>query len=119
MSDEAQLTYAFNRLHLIGAKIYIDDFGTGFSSLSYLNKFSIDAIKIDRAFVLALSHDKGQKVFNSILSVADELSLAVVIEGVETKEQLSFVPQDDRVSVQGWYYAKSLDVERLVEYVER
>ncbi|WGV99174.1 EAL domain-containing protein [Vibrio sp. YMD68] len=116
--DEQKLMMSFNRLQNLGVKVYIDDFGTGFSSLSYLNRFSIDAIKIDRSFVLALSSEKGRKVFTSILSIATRLDISVVVEGVETLEQLSFIPKSDTISVQGWYYSRSLPSQSYREYCQ-
>ena len=114
--DEVKLSAAFNRLQNLGVKIYIDDFGTGYSSLSYLNRFNIDAIKVDRSFVLALNNDKGEKVFSSILSIANQLDLKVVVEGVETKEQLAYIPEVPDISVQGWYFSKSLSKPKYLEY---
>ncbi|WP_334472599.1 PTS sugar transporter subunit IIC/EAL domain-containing protein [Vibrio sp. 16] len=117
LADEQVLALAFNRLHILGTKIHIDDFGTGYSSLSYLNKFEVDVLKVDRSFVLALSSDKGQKVFSSIMSTAQLLDLDVIVEGVETDEQLSHIPKQKGTSIQGWYYAKSLSLEKLIEFV--
>ncbi len=116
--DEHSLERALNRLHQMNVKIYIDDFGTGFSSLSYLNRFDIDAIKIDRSFVLAIDTEKGQKVFAGIQSVANELDLAVVVEGVETEEQLQRISDTPNLSVQGWFYSKSLSTEKYIDYVQ-
>ncbi|WP_104402553.1 PTS sugar transporter subunit IIC/EAL domain-containing protein [Vibrio penaeicida] len=118
LSDQRKMTMALNRLHLLGVKIYIDDFGTGFSSLSYLNKFEIDAIKIDRSFVIALDSDKGKKVFNSLLGIAAELDLNVVVEGVEKDNQLEAVPLNSDISVQGWYFSKSLSRKEFVRYYQ-
>ncbi|MGD8171391.1 PTS sugar transporter subunit IIC/EAL domain-containing protein [Vibrio sp. TRT 21S02] len=115
--DEKQLALVFNQLHQLGVEIHIDDFGTGFSSLSYLNKFEIDAIKIDRSFVLALEHEKGLSVFTSILAIADKLELNVVVEGVESQEQLQYIPANDSIAVQGWHYSKSLPLEKFTHYV--
>lgn len=117
--DEKQLAMVFNRLALAGIKLYIDDFGTGYSSLSYLNRFDIAAIKIDRSFVLALNTSKGQMLFDSMLTIADKLDLDVVVEGVETQEQLDFISVSDRVSVQGWYYSRSLPRDRFIDYVDQ
>lgn len=116
LADEQRLIMAFNRLHQMGVKIHIDDFGTGYSSLSYLNSFDIDCIKIDRSFVLALDSEKGQKVFKTLFSIAQQLSLSVVVEGVETQQQLDRVPRYDHVTVQGWYYAKSMPLDKLIDY---
>ncbi|EJL6399820.1 PTS sugar transporter subunit IIC/EAL domain-containing protein [Vibrio navarrensis] len=117
--DEQMLAISFNRLHQLGVEISIDDFGTGFSSLSYLNRFDVDAIKIDRSFVLALDNDKGKKVFMSLLSVAEQLKLKVVVEGVESKQQLSHIPIRDHISVQGWYYSRSLQYADFIRYCKK
>jgi EAL domain-containing protein (putative c-di-GMP-specific phosphodiesterase class I) len=117
LADKQALTLAFNQLHQLGATIHIDDFGTGYSSMSYLTQFDIDCIKIDRSFVLELSSEKGRKVFSSLLSIAEQLDLKVVIEGVETEAQLSHVPRRADISVQGWYYAKSMPLDKLRAFV--
>lgn len=114
--DQKKMFLNFNRLQQLGIKIHIDDFGTGYSSLSYLNQFSIDCIKVDRSFVLALNSDKGAKVFGSILSIAQQLELEVIVEGVETKEQLAHIPSSQHIKVQGWYYSKSLPLEQLLTF---
>ncbi|WP_394128306.1 PTS sugar transporter subunit IIC/EAL domain-containing protein [Vibrio hepatarius] len=119
LEDEQALAIAFNRLHKLGAKIHIDDFGTGYSSLSYLNKFELDYLKIDRSFVLALDTPKGKKVFGSIVSIAKQLDLKVIVEGVETTEQLAHIPNDSDISVQGWLYAKSLTLSRFIDYASK
>lgn len=118
LSDQRKITMAMNRLHLMGVQIFIDDFGTGFSSLSYLNKFEIDALKIDRSFVDALNSEKGKKVFNSLLGIASELQLNVVVEGVEKDSQLEAVPLRNGISVQGWYFSKSLSSNEFVRYYQ-
>lgn len=117
--DEQYIMSAFKRLRELGCEIHIDDFGTGYSSLSYLNRFDIDCIKIDRSFVLALDNPKGRKVFTSLQSVAESLDLRVIVEGVETEQQLSCIETGPEVSVQGWYYAKALNSDDLVEYVRQ
>ncbi len=105
-----------SKLHSAGISIYIDDFGTGFSSISCLNQFEIDAIKIDRSFVVALNNIKGQRVFSGILNLADQLGLKVIVEGVETLEQLSFIPSTIDVSIQGWLYSSSVSAEELPRF---
>ena len=105
-------------IELSNKAVHIDDFGTGYSSLSYLNKFDVDVIKVDRSFVLSLENEKGEKVFKSIMSIAKELEMGVVVEGVETDQQLNFiVEENDPVAIQGWYYSKSLSLNQFVEYV--
>ncbi len=116
--DERALQRALERLHAMKVKIYIDDFGTGYSSLSYLNRFDIDAIKIDRSFVLALDTQRGRKVFASLQSVATELDLAVVVEGVETQQQLDAIADHPNLSIQGWLFSRSLKPEDFINYVQ-
>ncbi|MCZ4374046.1 EAL domain-containing protein [Vibrio diazotrophicus] len=116
--EEQALQRALERLHAMKVKIYIDDFGTGYSSLSYLNRFDIDAIKIDRSFVLALDTQRGRKVFASLQSVATELDLAVVVEGVETQQQLDAITDHPNLSIQGWLFSRSLKPEDFINYVQ-
>src|SRR5690625_7001110 len=71
-----------------GIKIAIDDFGTGYSSLGLLKQFRIDTLKIDRSFIRDICHNKGdQAVVNAIISMAHDLGMKTIAEGVETKEQ--------------------------------
>ncbi|PNH89737.1 diguanylate phosphodiesterase [Vibrio diazotrophicus] len=116
--EEQALQRALERLHAMKVKIYIDDFGTGYSSLSYLNRFDIDAFKIDRSFVLALDTHRGRKVFASLQSVATELDLAVVVEGVETQQQLDAIADHPNLSIQGWLFSRSLKPEDFINYVQ-
>ncbi|WP_295890860.1 EAL domain-containing protein [uncultured Vibrio sp.] len=119
LEDEQELSKSLNQLYNLGVPIYIDDFGTGFSSFSYLNRLDISAIKIDRSFVLALASERGKKVFESLLNIATLLELDVVVEGVETTEHLDHIPQKESVWVQGWYYSKSLRVEDFNAFMNK
>jgi diguanylate cyclase (GGDEF)-like protein/PAS domain S-box-containing protein len=89
-----------------GVTIAIDDFGTGHSSLSYLKRFPIDALKIDKGFVADLP-DKFEDaaIVSSVISLANGLGLRVVAEGVETKEQLDFLRENGCREVQGFYFS--------------
>ena len=118
LADTARLSIAFNRLHELGVKLHIDDFGTGYSSLSYLNQFELDCIKVDRSFVLALDSEKGRRVFKTLLVIAEQLAMDVVVEGVETEEQLAHIPLSSSITIQGWYYAKAMSVDKLVAYIK-
>lgn len=100
---------SIRRIQAIGAKVYIDDFGTGYSSLSYLNSLKVDCIKVDRNFVLELEKPEGQKVMAGIFNFAETLGLELIVEGVETKEQLAKIPKHPLFAVQGWLYSKSLN----------
>ncbi|WP_434361995.1 EAL domain-containing protein [Parasalinivibrio latis] len=113
--NESKLKRTLSRLKKLGVGIYIDDFGTGFSALSYLNKFDMDAIKVDRSFVMALSSLKGQRVFSSIINIATQLGLHVVVEGVDDIDQFEHIPVSQQISIQGWYYSKSISAELMVK----
>jgi EAL domain-containing protein (putative c-di-GMP-specific phosphodiesterase class I) len=107
------------KIQRFGAKVYIDDFGTGYSSLSYLNSLNADAIKIDRSFVLGLNQPEGEKVMAGIFNFAEALGLEVVVEGVETEEQLAKIPQNMPFAVQGWLYSKALDADEIPSFMQR
>lgn len=91
-----------------GHRVYIDDFGTGYSSLAYLHDLSIDAIKIDRAFTHAIGTDSVTVcILPQILTMAEQLHLDVVVEGIETDEQASFFSSLQRpILGQGWRFGR-------------
>lgn len=89
MDSPEQALSTFERLHDIGVQFAIDDFGTGYSSLTYLKRFPVDAVKIDRGFVTDLqSEAESQTIVASIINLASALSLQVVAEGIEHRDQL-------------------------------
>ena len=94
-------------LKALGVKISLDDFGTGYSSLSYLVKLDIDELKIDKSFVdLVSSSQKNVLMLETIIQMAKNLSLNVVVEGVETQEQLEKVSLLGCDEIQGYYFSK-------------
>lgn len=119
VEDTQALHTAFDRLHAIGARIYIDDFGTGYSALSYLHQFEIDAVKIDRSFVVAQDSPRGALVLNGLLRFCEALNLQIVVEGVETDQQLMALESPAEIIVQGWYYSKALSGDSLMDYARR
>ena len=117
VDDTDAMRLAFERLHAIGAQIYLDDFGSGYSALGYLHKFDIDAIKIDRSFIVALDTPRGAKVLAGLLRLCEALNLRIIVEGVETVEQLRALTSSAGIVVQGWYYSKALPAEDVAAYV--
>jgi EAL domain-containing protein (putative c-di-GMP-specific phosphodiesterase class I) len=102
------------RLRDIGVRLSIDDFGTGYSSFSYLLKHRIDTIKIDRSFVSGLPHDSDSAVIvKAIVSMAKNLGLGVVAEGVETSEQVDFLREAGCEVGQGFLFGKPIPWREL------
>lgn len=98
-----------------GYKIAIDDFGSGFSSLSFLKEMSIDILKIDRSLLKGnFEDDKERIVLETIIMLANRLKLCTVAEGVETKEQLGFLRTCDCTEIQGFLFAKPMPVPDFV-----
>lgn len=116
LANDDNIKNILTQFQLAGAKNYIDDFGTEYSSLSYLYKLPIDAIKIDRSFVLALDEQKGRDIMEGILLLAKKMEYKVVVEGVETEDQLDFVKKCNSLSIQGWYYSKALSSDDFISY---
>lgn len=98
-----------------GYKIAIDDFGSGFSSLSFLKEMSIDILKIDRSLLKGNFEDEKERiVLETIIMLANRLKLCTVAEGVETKEQLGFLRTCDCTEIQGFLFAKPMPVPDFV-----
>jgi diguanylate cyclase (GGDEF)-like protein len=103
------------RLKAMGVSIVMDDFGTSYSSLSYLWKFRFDKIKIDRSFMEAFKEpdDGVQTVVKSIIELGREMKLRVTVEGVETDRQVDFLSNANADQVQGYYFGDPLPVSEL------
>lgn len=103
-----------------GFNISIDDFGTGYSSLSYLVKFPIHYLKLDRSFVVDLFKDPDAKtVAKAVVSMAHEINVKVVAEGVETAEQLAFLSGIGCDMVQGYIFCKPSPMEKIIDILEK
>jgi diguanylate cyclase (GGDEF)-like protein/PAS domain S-box-containing protein len=111
----AEVTRRMEALTRIGIKFSIDDFGTGYSSLTYLKQLPIHEIKIDKSFIQeAYTNSSDAVLVEAILAVADHMSLSVVAEGVETKEQSDYLKQHGKVIEQGYLHGKPLPAEQWV-----
>lgn len=104
----------------LGIKIAIDDFGTGYSSLSYLKKFPISTLKIDQTFVYELPENNGDRaIVSSIINLAHNLGLRVIAEGVENKEALHYLQQENCDEMQGYYFSRPLPAEDATALLEK
>jgi diguanylate cyclase (GGDEF)-like protein len=107
LQDEAQALEILNILAEAGVRISLDDFGTGYSSLSYLQKFPFDTVKIDRSFISSLAESsRNQDLVTAIISMARNLKLHVVAEGIETMEQSDFITHAQCEIGQGYLFGK-------------
>ncbi|GEM_PF-3861740 len=103
-----------------GIKIAIDDFGTGFSSLNYLKRLPIDKVKIDKAFIDDVNDDgRDAAIVQSIISLAHNLQLTVIAEGVETERQLAFLALHDCDEIQGYLYARPMPFADLIAWIDQ
>jgi len=97
------------QIRAMGIHLSLDDFGTGYSSLAYLKKFPLNTLKIDKAFVDDIEHsEQGRNMVATIVTIAHNLDLQVVAEGVETNQQLSFLSGLRCEQLQGYLYSKPL-----------
>ena len=111
MRDAEDVIRMMEGLKGIGISLSLDDFGTGFSSLSYLKRFPIDKLKIDQSFVRGIPDDsKDMAITRSIIDLAQHLKLKVLAEGVETTAQSDFLQQAGCEQVQGFLFSRPLDV---------
>ncbi len=109
-----------NRLKERGVQVSIDDFGTGYSSLYYLKKLPIDALKIDKMFVMDLPDNEDDRAITSaIISLARNLRLKVIAEGVATVSQLNFLRSRDCDEIQGFLLSRPLPVDKLLDFLNQ
>ncbi|WP_455755838.1 EAL domain-containing protein [Sulfurimonas sp.] len=110
---------SFNKIQALknaGFEISLDDFGTGQSSLSYLKKFNIDKLKIDKSFIDDIPHDEQScSIVKAIVSLSDAMGMKIVAEGVEESDQLDFLNRLGSYTYQGWYFSKALPAKEFEE----
>jgi diguanylate cyclase (GGDEF)-like protein/PAS domain S-box-containing protein len=118
MHDPKEAAKTLRNLKELGICLSIDDFGMGFSSLSYLVHFPIDTLKIDRSFIRQTSSDSAYSAISiAIISLAKSLNLNVIAEGVETQEQLDFLQNHRCNAVQGYYFSRPIDQEQVIDFL--
>jgi len=104
----------------LGVRIAIDDFGTGYSSLAHLQRFPVDALKIDRSFIAGLSENKeGETLIHTLVQLGKALSIETLAEGIEQQQQLSKLRHEDCDSGQGFLFARPLDVAATEAFMQR
>jgi diguanylate cyclase (GGDEF)-like protein/PAS domain S-box-containing protein len=112
MRDPEEAVHTLEALRTYGVALAVDDFGTGYSSLLYLQRFPLDALKIDRAFIRDITTKPDDaSIAVAIITLAHSLKLKVIAEGVETEAQLDFLKAHDCDEMQGYYFSPALDIE--------
>jgi diguanylate cyclase (GGDEF)-like protein len=105
---------ALAQLHAEGVRIALDDFGTGYSSLSYLHNFPMQKVKIDRSFLEGIDTDRPLMLLRGVARLSADLGMAVVVEGIETNEQLELISADGTVTeAQGYLFSRPVPATRV------
>lgn len=120
IENETEIIEKMNRLSLLGFKFSIDDFGTGYSSLAYLKRLPLSEIKIDKSFIQDAPIDSNDAILvETIVAVAKKMGLALVAEGVETKEQFEFLSKNQTMLYQGYYFGKPQPISDFLEIINK
>jgi EAL domain-containing protein (putative c-di-GMP-specific phosphodiesterase class I) len=104
------------QLRELGVRISLDDFGTGYSSLSYLHNFPLQKVKIDRSFLEGIDNDRPLRLLRGVARLSADLGMLVVVEGIETNEQLELVNADGTVGeAQGYLFSRPVPGPRILQ----
>ena len=120
MDTSKDVQRLLNELREMGIRIALDDFGAGYSSLTYIKHFKLDRLKIDRSFIKDIQSDSvDAAIINTIVMLAHILKLSVVAEGVETKAQYDYLRQIGCNSVQGFYFSRPVEAEHVIGLMQK
>jgi len=120
IDDFTRAVAILRRVKALGVRIAMDDFGTGYSSLAYLQAFPFDKIKIDQAFIANFDRNpQSASIIRAVIGLGHGLELPVMAEGVETKEQLSFLTKEACNGIQGYIIGRPAPIESYAELVGR
>jgi diguanylate cyclase (GGDEF)-like protein len=114
MADLERSVETFHALKTLGVHLHVDDFGTGYSSLSYIHRFPLDSLKVDRSFVSGMTErPENVAIVRTVVGLARSLGLSVVVEGIETEQQLAIAREMGCEYAQGWLFAKAMEAEAV------
>jgi EAL domain-containing protein (putative c-di-GMP-specific phosphodiesterase class I) len=112
VADMEATVAILEQVRTLGVKVSIDDYGTGYSSLSYMKQLPVDALKIDRCFIVDICTDRAdQAIVNSTIVLANNLGMSVIAEGVEEADQVALLQSYGCNHIQGFYFSKPLREE--------
>jgi len=120
MQNPREVANKLAELKSLGIQLHIDDFGTGYSSLAHLHRFPIDALKVDRSFVISMGDsEENLEIVRTIINLAHNLKLKTVAEGVETKKDLIQLKKLGCDFAQGFYFSKPLDIRKAGAFIAK
>ncbi len=120
MKEDDATICTLNEIHECGIHLSIDDFGTGYSSMSYLKKFPIDTLKVDRSFIIDVANNSDDAVIvSAMINLGHSLGLTVIAEGAEHVEQVDWLQQHGCDEIQGYYFSKPLPVSEMESYMKK
>lgn len=119
LDKQDELINIMEKLHQIGFVILMDDFGTGYSSLMMLKSVPVDVMKLDKSFVDDYDDFRGEQIIRRVMQMAQDLSIEVTAEGVETKDQYEFLKSIDCNTIQGYYFARPMPEEEFEECMNK
>lgn len=119
LSYEASTREKLTQLHQFGILISLDDFGTGYSSFRQLRELPVQVLKIDRSFIVNLFTDRNQEaIVRSMIQLGHNLGMKVLMEGVETSDQLEWLLNEQCDYVQGYYFSRPLREKDVVKHIK-
>lgn len=119
MDDPQDAIAIMRSLSARGIHLAMDDFGTGYSSLAYLKQFPLNTLKVDKAFIDDMHSERGRNMVDSIVTIAHNLDLHVVAEGVEQADQIAILKELNCETMQGYYYSKPLSRAEFTEFLKK
>jgi diguanylate cyclase (GGDEF)-like protein/PAS domain S-box-containing protein len=120
MQDSRSTSQVLESLKGMGVQLALDDFGTGYSSLSYMRRFPIDTLKIDQSFVRNLATDADDaSIVSAVINMGNSLHMRVVAEGIETREQLAMLREQQCPEGQGFFFSRPMAVEKITPLLKR
>ena len=112
--DFEQAHCSLTMIKQAGCRVSLDDFGTGYSSLSYLHNFPMQKVKIDRSFLEGIDTDRPLTLLRGVARLSADLGMAVVVEGIETNDQLELISADGTVTeAQGYLFSRPVPAVRM------
>ena len=120
LANSAETLGILSRLRSLGVRLAMDDFGTGYSSLATLQRFRFDKIKVDRGFIKDLPHDENSvAIVRAVVGLSDTFGMAVVAEGVETRDQAERLALEGCTQLQGYLFSRPLPAPDIPALIER